>query len=72
MRLKVQRLTAAEKLKGTKPASSEAEPEHTEAVSGVGWLNAEEVLSAGDDQILRWNISTGKAQTVNVGSLNNA
>lgn len=46
----------------------EKQPKHTEALLGVGWLNSDEIISAGDDhQLLRWNM--GKMDPVNLPAL---
>lgn len=40
---------------------------HTEAVTSIGWINSDEILSIGDDhQLLRWNINSGKAQNIQI------
>lgn len=58
MKLKVQKRLFHDNAKKTQPL-------HTEAVSALDWLNSEEILSAADDQqLLKWNITNGKSQTI--------
>lgn len=45
---------------------------HLEAVTSIGWINSEEILSIGDDhQLLRWNVSSGKAQNIPISYSSN-
>uniref|UniRef100_A0A915EGG2 Intraflagellar transport protein 80 homolog n=1 Tax=Ditylenchus dipsaci TaxID=166011 RepID=A0A915EGG2_9BILA len=69
MKLKLQKLGDNSRI-STDASNPSLSNQHTEAVLGVDWLNADEVLSCSDDhQILRWSVASGKATIINAQTI---